>query len=57
MKKYFNIIYILIPFLSVLICRILKLAQGEKNEEIVFGIMAGIILNLILSFIMLIRNK
>lgn len=57
MKKYFNVIYILIPFLSVLICRLLKLAQGEKNEEIVFGIMAGIILDLILSIIILIRNK
>lgn len=57
MKKYFNVIYILIPFLSVLICRLLKLAQGEKNEEIVFGLMIGIILDLILSVIILIRNK
>lgn len=57
MKKYFNVIYILIPFLSVIICRLLKLAQGEKNEEIVFGIMTGIILDLILSVIILIRNK
>lgn len=57
MKKYFNVIYILIPFLSVLICRLLKLAQGEKNEEIVFGLMLGIILDLILSIIILIRNK
>ena len=45
MKKY--LIYIVIPIISVFLCMILKVAQGEKNEEIIFGIMLGIFLDII----------
>ena len=43
--KYLS--FILIPFLSVFLCVFLSIAQGEKNEEIVFGIMLGILLDFI----------
>jgi len=52
MKKYLKyLIYIVIPVISIFLCRILKLAQGEKNEEIVFGIMLGIFLDIIFYII------
>ena len=42
MRKFLNIIkylaFAIIPMISVSMCRIFKLAQGEKNEEIVIGI-------------------
>ena len=39
MKKYLKyLFYIVIPIIAVFLCRILKVAQGEKNEEIIFGI-------------------
>ena len=48
MKKYLKyLIYIVIPIISVFLCMILKVAQGEKNEEIIFGIMLGIFLDII----------
>ncbi len=53
--KYLS--FILIPFLSVFLCVFLSIAQGEKNEEIVFGIMLGIFLDFIYSIILLIANK
>ena len=40
-------IYILIPVFSVIFCRLFEAAQGEKNEEIIFGIMCGIVMDLI----------
>lgn len=43
------IIYLAIPLTTVLLCRVFKIAQGEKNEEIVFGIMLGIFLDFICS--------
>ena len=48
MKKYLKyLFYIVIPIISVFLCMILKVAQGEKNEEIIFGIMLGIFLDII----------
>lgn len=41
------LIYIAIPIITVVLCRLLKVAQGEKNEEIVFGIMLGLFLDII----------
>ncbi len=47
-NKYIKYLtYIVIPIISVCMCRILKLAQGEKNEEIIFGIMLGIFLDIV----------
>ena len=52
MKKYLKyLFYIIIPIIAVFFCRILKVAQGEKNEEIVFGIMLGIFLDIIFYII------
>lgn len=42
-----NLIYIVIPIFSVIICRILKIAQGEINEEVIAGIMIGIAIDII----------
>ena len=46
-----------IPIITVFLCRLLKIAQGEKNEEIVFGIMLGILLDIIFFIIQKIRNR
>ena len=52
MKKYLKyLIYIVIPIIAVFLCRVLKLAQGEKIEEIIGGIMLGIFLDIILCII------
>jgi len=49
--------FIIIPILSVLICMALKIAQGEKNEEIVFGVMLGIVLDFFFSVVLLFMNR
>ena len=51
MLKYSVIIYIFIPIISVCLSRLLRIAQGEKNEEIVYGIMLGIALDIILCIV------
>ncbi len=51
------LMFVFIPFLSVMLCLGFRLAQGERNEEIVFGIMVGIVLDLIYAVILLIVNK
>ena len=48
------LLLIIIPMISVLLCMVFRLAQGEKNEEIVFGVMVGIILDFI--YICLCKN-
>ena len=53
--KYLS--FIIIPFLSVFLCMVFRIAQGEKNEEIVFGIMLGIVLDFICSIVLLFINK
>ena len=59
--KIFNILkylmFLIIPFLSVFICVVFRLAQGEKNEEIAFGVMVGVVLDLIYSIILLLMDK
>lgn len=52
-----QLIYVVIPIITVFFCRLLKVAQGEKNEEIVFGIMLGILLDIIFFIIQKIRNR
>ena len=51
------ILFIIIPIVSVFLCRAFRIAQGEKNEEIVVGIMIGIVINLIYSFVLLFVSK
>ena len=51
------LLFIIIPILSVFLCIAFKIAQGERNEEIVFGIMLGIVLDFVYSIILLIVNK
>ena len=51
------LMFIIIPSFSIFLCIAFKIAQGEKNEEIVFGIMLGILLDFIYSIILLIANK
>ena len=46
MEKYSFAFYILIPVLVVMLCRIFEAAQGERNEEIVFGFMCGLVVDL-----------
>lgn len=57
-KKFFKYsFFIIIPILSVFLCRLFMIAQGEKNEEIVMGIMIGIVLDLLYSIYLLVRSK
>ena len=57
-NKYIKYLtYIVIPIISVCMCRILKLAQGEKNEEIIFGIMLGIFLDIVFYIIDKLKRK
>ena len=53
--KYF--MFVIIPSLSVLICLMFKFAQGEKVEEIVFGLMFGLVLDLIYLIILMITKR
>ena len=55
--KYKYLIYIVIPIIAVLLCRILKIAQGEKNEEFIFGIMLGILLDIIFYIIDKLKSR
>ena len=56
-NKYLKqLIYIVIPIITVFVCRLLKVAQGEKNEELVFGIMMGILFDIIFLTIQKLRN-
>ena len=51
------LMFIIIPFFSVLVFRVFRLAQGEVNEEVVAGVMVGIVLNLIYSIILLVAES
>lgn len=51
------ILFIIIPIVSVFLCRAFRIAQGEKNEEIVIGIMIGIVIDMIYSFILFFVSK
>lgn len=51
-NKYLKqLFYIVILITAVFLCRLMKVAQGEKNEEIVFGIMLGMFLDIIFLII------
>ena len=51
------LMFIIIPFFSVLVFRAFRLAQGEVNEEVVAGVMVGIVLDLIYSIILLVAES
>lgn len=57
MKNLKYLLLIIIPSVSVLICLIFELAQGERIEEIIFGIISGIVLDLIYLIVLLLMNK
>lgn len=58
MKKCLKyLFYIVIPIIAVFLCRILKVAQGEKNEEVIFGIMLGIFLDIIFYIIDKLKSR
>lgn len=51
------LMFLIIPLVSVLVCVLFRLAQGEKTEEVVFGIMLGVVLDLIYLIALLIIKK
>lgn len=51
------LMFLIIPLVSVLVCVLFRLAQGEKTEEVVFGIMLGVVLDLIYLVALLIIKK
>ena len=57
MKIIKYLMFVIIPSLSVLICLMFNFAQGEKVEEIVFGIMLGLVFDLIYLIILLITKR
>ncbi len=48
LKKIAWLCYIVIPALLAYFCVVFELAQGEKTEEIPFGIMAGLAVDLVI---------
>lgn len=51
------LLFIIIPVISILFCLVFELAQGEKIEEIIFGIISGFVLDLIYLIILLLMNN
>lgn len=51
------LLFIIIPCFSVILCMAFRIAQGEKTEEIVFGIMLGIVLDFMYSIVLLFMNR
>lgn len=56
-KAIRHLMFLIIPVVSVLICVLLRLAQGEKTEEVVFGIMLGLAFDFIYLIVLLIFKK
>ena len=54
---FYFVIYLIIPIISVCLCRLFQFAQGEKNEETVLGIMVGVALDLIICVVRLVFVK
>ncbi len=49
--------FIIIPTVSVLLNILLETAQGETTEEVGFGILLGLVLDLIYAFILICLSK
>lgn len=56
-KAIRHLMFLIIPVVSVLICVLLRLAQGEKTEEVVFGIILGLVFDFIYLIVLLIFKK
>ena len=51
------LLLMIIPIISVVLCMVFRLAQGERIEEIVFGVMLGILLDFIYSIVLLFVSR
>lgn len=52
------LLFFIIPILSVFMCIVFRIAQGEKTEEIIFGVMLGIVLDFVYFIaLLLIKRK
>ena len=51
------LMFLIIPALSVILCMIFRIAQGEKAEEIAVGVMIGIVLNLIYAIVLWVAER
>ena len=51
------LLLIIIPIISVVLCIVFRLAQGERIEELVFGVMLGILLDFIYSIVLLFVSR
>lgn len=51
------LLLIIIPIISVVLCMVFRLAQGERIEELVFGVMLGILLDFIYSIVLLFVSR
>lgn len=56
-RKWEALFYIAIPVVMVILCRVLKVAQGETTEEIAFGIMAGICIDVLLAIVLFVSSR
>ena len=57
MKILKYLMFIILPALSVLFCLLFRVAQGERIEEIVFGLFLGIVFDFIYLIILLIIKR
>lgn len=51
------LMFLIIPALSVILCMALRIAQGERAEEIAVGVILGIVLNLIYAIVLLLVKR
>ena len=51
------LLFIIIPLLSVFLCVTFSLAQGERTEEIGFGVMLGIVLDFIYFIVLFLADR
>ncbi len=57
MKFIKYLMFVIIPLFSVFICLCFRIAQGEKIEEVVFGLILGVVLDIIYLLILLIIRR
>ncbi len=52
-----SLLFLIIPALAVLLCIVFRTAQGEKTEEVLFGILLGILLDIAYAVYLLAIRK